>query len=220
MGETAGWITPVVRNVVYLLDWPSDKIIGYRSGSGTETEKASKNAWRVDTFVATCIFLELVCFYAVMLGKCEASRDAAVVFCGWRVANIIATAARMTLFKLEPNAAVASHVRVVVLGLINYIELCVCFAVFYAADWRHIHLPPGDKPDWFSPLYFSSATQLTIGYGDLYPTGPARALAVAQAFAGVLLIVLLVSRFISVMKPIRSVSEGAEQKPPLDRDRS
>ncbi|MGA2888807.1 MAG: potassium channel family protein [Terracidiphilus sp.] len=208
MASTQGWITPLVARAVRLFTWPSNQIIGYRQGSKNEVEEASRNAWCVDNFVASCVLLDLLCFLALTLGACEILRYVAFLFCAWRVADIVATAVRMTLFKFlfETNAAVASHARVVVLGFINYIELCICFAVFYAAIPRHIHLPSPDKWDWFSPLYFSAITQLTIGYGDMYPTGPARALAAVQAFVGVILIVLLVSRFISVMKPIRSVS--------------
>jgi len=216
MTKTEGWITPIVGQAVRLLTWPSRKIIGYRWESENEVADASRNAQRVDTFVASCVLFDLVCFLALTVSARGYVRNIALVFCGWRAIDIVATAVRMTLFKFlfEPNAAVASHIRVVVLGLINYIELCVCFAVFYAAIPDCIYLPSTGKWDWLSPLYFSAITQLTIGYGDMYPIGPARALAAIQAFVGVILIVLLVSRFISVMKPIRSVSptEGTGQK--------
>jgi hypothetical protein len=214
MTEAQGWITPLVRNSVYCLTWPSKKIIGYGSGGEDEVQEAASNAKRVDTFVAICALLSLLSF--AVLTQASANRTVrwfGILFCVWRVIDISATAARMTLFKFsfEPNAAVASHVRVIVLGLVNYLELSVCFAVFYSAIPCYIHVPSPEASDWFAPLYFSAVTQLTIGYGDLYPVGPARAIAVVQAFVGVILIVLLVARFISVMKPIRSVSltEGA-----------
>lgn len=224
MTEAQGWITPLVRNSVRLLTWPSKKIIGYSLGTGDEIQEAASNANRVDTFVAICMFLALLSFIALTYAGAGRMvlypattapaiitfivRDAALLFCAWRVIDVVATAARMTLFKFsfEPNAAVASHVRVIVLGLLNYIELCICFAAFYAAIPWDIHLPSPEAGDWFSPLYFSAVTQLTIGYGDLYPTGPARTIAATQAFVGAILIVLLVSRFVSVMRPIRSIS--------------
>jgi hypothetical protein len=46
-------------------------------------------------------------------------------------------------------------------------------------------------------LYFSLATVTTVGYGDIAPVGAVRALAVAEAAAGLLLFGMLVSRLVS-----------------------
>jgi len=42
-------------------------------------------------------------------------------------------------------------------------------------------------------LYFSTITFSTLGYGDLFPTGGARALATAESFIGALSMAYLVS---------------------------
>ena len=48
-----------------------------------------------------------------------------------------------------------------------------------------------------SALYFSFVTALSIGYGDLVPVGPVRALAVLEGFLGLLLFGAVVSKLVS-----------------------
>ena len=46
-------------------------------------------------------------------------------------------------------------------------------------------------------LYFSAVTATSIGYGDIVPIGPARALAIAEGIAGLILFGCVVSKFVS-----------------------
>ncbi len=48
-----------------------------------------------------------------------------------------------------------------------------------------------------SALYFSAVTATSIGYGDIVPTGVARALAVCEGMAGLILFGCVVSKFVS-----------------------
>ncbi|MEW5701409.1 MAG: potassium channel family protein [Candidatus Zixiibacteriota bacterium] len=84
--------------------------------------------------------------------------------------------------------------RRLVLGIMNYGELIVCFAGIYASDPTAL-MPQIPRPlDWFSPLYFSAITQLAIGYGDLTPAGWARAVSILQGGCGLLLVVMTIGR--------------------------
>jgi hypothetical protein len=50
---------------------------------------------------------------------------------------------------------------------------------------------------FLTSLYFSFVTALSIGYGDVVPTGPLRALAIAEGALGLLLFGLLISKLVS-----------------------
>jgi hypothetical protein len=52
-------------------------------------------------------------------------------------------------------------------------------------------------------FYLSVITQLTIGYGDVYPTGWLRVVAAIQGLVGALFIILVIARLVASLRPIR-----------------
>jgi len=54
-----------------------------------------------------------------------------------------------------------------------------------------------DGHGFLTALYFSFVTATSVGFGDVVPVGPARALAVAEAAAGLLIFGVVVSKFVS-----------------------
>lgn len=54
---------------------------------------------------------------------------------------------------------------------------------------------------FWESVYYSVVTYTTLGYGDLYPVGPGRALASIQALTGYLTLGLLASTVASALKP-------------------
>ena len=86
-----------------------------------------------------------------------------------------------------------------------WIEIVAVFAVVYwLLDW---FTPPAllsgggplaaDAGGFLSALYFSAVTATSVGYGDIVPTGPARALAIVESAAGLILFGCVVSKFVS-----------------------
>jgi len=83
----------------------------------------------------------------------------------WFAIELLAVACTMntTLFDSMSGRAderVVSRARMIVLGAINYVELAVCFGLFYAMWWTGLH-GAGQPVTAFS---FSAVPQLTIGY--------------------------------------------------------
>lgn len=130
----------------------------------------------------------------------------------YRVVEIDAYALRIAVLdrvirKQESSSPfVASHERLIILGIINYIEMIICFAGIYAVDSSLIRGPEHHTIDWADPLYLSAVTQLTIGYGDLSPTGSLRLFAILQGLSSVFLLVILIGRFLSLLVPDRSLA--------------
>ena len=55
--------------------------------------------------------------------------------------------------------------------------------------------------DFFTCLYYSFVTFTTLGYGDFYPIGPGRALAVMESMTGYLILGVLASTAAQVLSP-------------------
>jgi hypothetical protein len=104
---------------------------------------------------------------------------------------------------------VASFARTVILTIWNYFEVCVCFSIIYSTEL----FPLSRKSDWIDALYFSSITQLTIGYGDIKPLGITRIAVAVQGFLGFLIAVLVISRVVSFLPRSKAVfNEGEDTK--------
>ena len=120
-----------------------------------------------------------------------------------RLVDILQAAVNVTIFDPMDRPAgehqTASIGRALVLGLINYLEIMLLFAVVYAAYLPRLRNAGG----WSDAVYFSAITQATLGYGDLLPTGHLRWFVSAQGFLGIGFPVLVIGRFISALPGIR-----------------
>lgn len=169
-----------------------------------------RRARQVDWLIATYILLEIagLLTLASRLGDIACVQWLVIVVAGSRIVDILQYAINMSLFdglrirgKKAPHR-MASLVRTVVLTGINYVELLVCFALIYGAQQQ-----------WFSgsgvaeAAYFSTISQITIGYGDLHPEGIGRFVAAFQGVAGYFFTVLIVARLVALLPKIQSIVE-------------
>ena len=210
-----GWITPAVAAFAAALCRPAETIVGRRlvgRAQSLDPNVAARRARRVDTFVAACVLIELAAFVLVTsLDKSHSRvRTAMLMFVCYQSAFIPANAAKISLFdrlKLRPGLQplVASHERVIVLGFVNFLELIVCFATIYAFNCNLI----GGQVEgtWVDPLHLSAVSQLTIGYGDIYPTKLLRLVSWWQGISSLTLLVLLIGRFIAMPRFEKSIDE-------------
>ena len=200
-----GWITPCVRSVVVALTSFETLFLGAPLIPGHYTEEqwhemSERRSRRVDTFVAVCLLLEIGCF--VWVCRTTTLRWVALAFVIWRIIDILATDVRVSLFegfdrRRDPELGrdlrfvYSSPSRVIILGVINYLELIVCFAAIYGFGSALVTgsgLPEvwlfGRYPAIEKCLHLSFITQITVGYGDFVPTGWLRPVAWLQSFAG------------------------------------
>lgn len=85
-----------------------------------------------------------------------------------------------------------SYRRSMLLLFLNYLEIVFSFGVMYSA------FAPMNKPfeHWFDPIYFSSITSATVGYGDYYPiTEFGKFLVSAQTVIFMMFVVLFMGFF-------------------------
>jgi hypothetical protein len=204
-----GAITPFVAGLAAFLCWPSELFLGKRTDAlqkARDLPATSRRAIRVEKYIGTWLFLEAAA-YGLLQVTADASACSRAI--AWvtsiaiaiRALEIPSSAARITFFDRvdAPGGenAVASRERIVVLGLLNFVELSLCFAVFYAAGASC--LVASRSLDWFDPFYFSAVTQLTIGYGDIQPISGLRIVVIVQGLFSLLLLVILIGRFVSLL---------------------
>jgi hypothetical protein len=80
-----------------------------------------------------------------------------------------------------------------VLAAINYVELMLWFGLIYSLNYQLLH--GAGRPA--TAFYFSVITQLTIGYGDVFPTGWLRIIAALQGLIGALFVIVVLGRAVS-----------------------
>jgi hypothetical protein len=119
-----------------------------------------------------------------------------------RILDIIQITGNVSLFdRLKINWRyyyIENTVRTILLSLINYLEFILCFGFIYCVAGRGGRLLRFPESP-FDGYYFSGATQLTIGYGDIAPHGWIKYLALFQGFLGFLYALLILGRFIALL---------------------
>lgn len=119
-----------------------------------------------------------------------------------RILDIVQITGNISLFdRLKINWRyyyIENTVRTILLSLVNYVEFVLCFGFIYCVAGRGGTLFLfKDSP--YDGYYFSGATQLTIGYGDISPHGWVKYLALFQGFLGFLYAILILGRFIALL---------------------
>lgn len=158
-------------------------------------------ARRVEAFIFAYLILDSLAFAATFSGR-QPLLFAGLAWVVLRGVDIVQATVNVMLFdpmRGRTDSQVASRVRLVVRGFVNFLELLVCFATVYAS---FIDKLKGATSPW-DALYFSVITQLTIGYGDLAPLGSLRAVAAIQGLGGLAFLALVFARTIAALPPIR-----------------
>lgn len=178
------------------------RIQAQHSESWSRLKAARRRGRRVEAYLCAWIAIEAA---AVAFGTtCRNPwiTGAFTALMAGRILDIIQITGNVSLFdRLKINWRyyyVENTVRTILLSLVNYLEFIVCFGFFYCVAGRGgrlLHF----KDSAFDGYYFSGATQLTIGYGDIVPSGWIKYLSLFQGFLGFLYAILILGRFIALL---------------------
>ena len=159
----------------------------------------------IDWYVVVTTFILLI-----LLCSIPKSMLAVVVGIYWMSEMYSTTLAVLFVDKQDAGHKIRSADRSVVLGLIGYLELIIGFAILYLY-FNAIHFP-GYSYSLSRPvtssiqaIYFSTVTITTLGYGDILPSNDiGKSLVVLETLLGIILIVCVLSKFLSSTKGLQS----------------
>ena len=172
----------------------------------------SRRGRAIEYYVIACLAAEVLLVASVCLLQLgEFMKVLVVALALLRIVEILQVTVNATVFDQLSGRAdnrVASSARMLVLAFINFLELCVCFGIVYAA--YHLRLHGAGRP--VTGFYLSVITQPTIGYGDVYPTSFLRVVAAAQGIAAVVFVILVFARIVGMLPTIEPFFETEQLK--------
>lgn len=177
---------------------------------------------RIEAYVVFWLVLEIA--LAIVAPRSAGWLHGLCVFLPlFRVFEITQTAINLNIFerlriKASDSHFVASHIRTVVLTLWNFLELMFCFGIVYSA--RLDLLAHSEGP--LDGYYFSMMTQLTVGFGDIYPVRWGRLLASIQGILGFFFALVVLTRLTNFLPRSEAILRHSNEEhrfPPRPDDR-
>ncbi|MBL7889704.1 MAG: two pore domain potassium channel family protein [Bacteroidia bacterium] len=123
-----------------------------------------------------------------------------------RLIDIIQVNVNMILFdsiRTEGFNRITKYTRAIILIIWNYFELILIFGFFYLSNHELLK----GFSTWTDSYYFSTITQLTIGYGDLSPTGYIRFVTAFQGFIGTMFLAFIISKIIGLVPELKEIDK-------------
>lgn len=122
---------------------------------------------------------------------------AAALFCGFVVLHLLGFILRTPRVSLDILcAAIADYLMLGLLWSFLYqlVAQILTDSFFFTLGSAPRHIPTG-----FEAFYFSFATLMTVGYGDIIPASNfSRMLAITESIAGVFYVTILVARLVAI----------------------
>jgi hypothetical protein len=138
----------------------------------------------------------------------EWARPVLYLLVGIRIVEILQKAFAVTVFarlSRRTDDSIVSAPRMVFLAFVNFAELAACFGTIYALDLARLQGADGVV----AAYYFSLITQLTIGFGDIVPTGYLRLVVVLHGAVAVAFFTLVFARLMTALPELsKSVRKG------------
>lgn len=179
-----------------------------------DPELCKRRGRAIEIYLLIWVIIEIICsIISCTLNFQVFLRTFITIIIGLRIIEIIQVTVNATIFDAinnRPDNIVASKVRMVILSLINFLELIICFGIIYALYFDLLSSQASISK--FDSFYFSTVTQLTIGYGDISPTSFLKFVASLQGLLGLLFVVLILARFITALPKIESLIDDQKEE--------
>ena len=173
-------------------------------GGHIDISAVRRRSSAIERYLVVWLLVEISLFVG-LLHIPAAYLGLAMIPTAYRAFEVFQTVINVNLFDpfslREPGRNyVASLARLIILSLWNYMEIVLCFAIYYASAFAHFNVSPCGKAIGRSAaIYFSAVTQLTIGYGDISPTGITRLFATLQGLIAFIIALFAVSRIVALL---------------------
>ena len=120
-----------------------------------------------------------------------------------RIIEVLRVALAAALFDQilrHSDNRVVSSPRLIVLGMVNFFELILCYGLVYTNSIALLK----NASTVNDALYFSGVTQLTVGFGDVVPSGFLREVMISQGLAGFVIAILVLGRLVGSLPQVRT----------------
>lgn len=213
-----GIITPAVMVFFRLLQFlPFQILYGnktdhyYKSLKGKTNEEkkkiAKEHALFMEKIIITYMLIEIIMpFLYENFFHYTWLKYLITVILSLRLIDIIQVNVNMILFdNIRTNGfnRITKYTRAIILIIWNYFELILIFGFFYLSNHEYLK----GYSSWTDSYYFSTITQLTIGYGDLSPMGTVRFITAFQGFVGTMFLAFIISKIISLVPELKEIDK-------------
>lgn len=169
------------------------------------TEKLTKHrAKQIDRYILFCFFFEIALLVALANSRDHTLSWIAQIWVFIRIIDIIQANFNLNVFdRIRFNVSelvTASITRNLVLSIFTFFELILCFSLYYLVHLESLR----EAVLWHDAVYFSIITQITVGYGDIKPTGVLRLVAALHGVIGVLFTLIIMGKFVSMIPNVRT----------------
>lgn len=159
-----------------------------------------RRATAVEWYIFTCVLIEAAIVASLLLGATYPGwlHPALYLMVVVRIIEILQKAFSVTVFarlSRRTDDSIVSAPRMVFIAFVNFAELAACFGTIYALDVPMLHGADGPV----AAYYFSLITQLTIGFGDIVPTGYLRLVVVMHGAVAVAFFTLVFARLMTAL---------------------
>lgn len=202
---------------------PPQVFIGNRTDSFTkskfqtsspEQRKAEtiRRSRLIDIYILCCLLTEILCLIISQthLGESFFLKAFIRLLVILRLIDIIQVNINLSLFDFirtgKPSNYMASVVRTIINVVINYFEMILCFGILYHYQADQL----SNITTWSDPFYFSIISQMTLGFGEIMPTGSLKLLTSLQFVLGYFFTALIIARFISLLPQGKTIAGDSQ----------
>ena len=198
-----GWISPF--RIICLIPWiPRHPKEGYN--------------FFVEVYALANVLLSIVLLLICSAPSIRLLEALAIIWGAIHIFEVIIKRITEVLFEGYTEAkkggtyVVHGFLRKMILSLYNYVEIIFWFALFYRNfDWA-FETGKTTLDSFLVSLNFSFVTMTTFGYSAIFPKETLGIiLTLIQSVIGLLMVLLILARFISLLPPIQDLGESEEQ---------
>lgn len=164
-----------------------------------------KGRW-IDGYVLAWFIIEISLLISSVYFESKVIIGIVCFLIGYRLIDIIQANVNGLLFYSEKWTR--SPQRTLILAMINYAEIILCFAVIYLIHndmilQTNINPSISMEKNLIDAFYFSCMTQMTVGYGDLSPDKTMKIVTSIQALLGLGFAIVIFSRIIAMVSNVK-----------------
>jgi len=188
-----------------------------------DPEYAAKRTRAIEIYILVWLAAAAVCAFVVEPNiQCRTLRWVLYGLAILRIVEVVQVPVNTLVFDAISGRAelqVASHVRTLVLTVLNAFELAFWFGVIYVLRLDDLKDASTKADAW----YFSVVTQFTIGYGDITPKPALRFVVGLHILLAFILVVLIIARAVAILPAMHELRPNGnntrETSNPLSNER-